>query len=82
MICTGKPYLHDGQQGVQAVQARARRRHGHADDRQGRQRGHHAGQVRGAARACDDDLTAHKPDCNLSVSPQPSMVGLPGLLGS
>ena len=49
-------HLHDGQQRVEPVQARARGRHRHAHHRQRAQRGHHAGQVRRAARARYDHL--------------------------
>ena len=49
-------HLHDGQKGIQAAQGRGR--HGHADDGQGRTGGQHAGQMRRAAGACDQDLQA------------------------
>ena len=49
-------HLYDGEQRIHALQRV--RFHGHAEHRHQRLRGHHAGQMRGAARSGDDHLDA------------------------
>lgn len=53
---SSKGHLHDGQQGVDAIEVGALGCDRHADHRQRRRGSHHARQMRRAARARDDDL--------------------------
>ena len=56
LVCCICTHLHNGQQRIQAVQVRALRRDGDADDGQRCRGRDHARQVRGAPRPRDDDL--------------------------
>ena len=55
-------HLYDGEEGVKAVEVGASWLHRHADDGQGRESRHHAGQVGCAARPCNNHLRSRSPN--------------------
>ena len=64
-------HLHDGEEGVQAIQVGASWLHRHANDWQGRERCDHAGQVCCAPCSSDDHLhTALTPSLSLPAQDQ------------
>ena len=55
-------HLHNGEEGVEAVQVGSSRLHRHADDWQGRESRRHSGQMGCAARPGNDHLRSPSPD--------------------